>query len=578
MACKQPAAAVRHAVLVASLLCLVPEAGAQPVNVDLTVPPTAFAHFWKRCVGSGHMLLGTRSDWQQHLRRAKDELGFVGIRGHGIFNDDMSVMPRPGVYDFFNVDQVYDYLMELDVTPIVELSFMPLALARCSPGDCKYAFNNHGAYKGLTMPPANFTEWHDLVKALTLHFVERYGLDAVETWRFEVWNELWGMDFPHPYMDLYAASVKAIKAVSPTLKVGGPATMQVLHVADFVQAVQSAGLPFDFVSTHLYPTDPECPTAEGETSCFTRLISEARNIVRKHAPGKEFYITEYNAGLSLKDGRDLDAPFAAAFALRQVAAIEDVDMFSWWTFTDIFEEQWQQSAPFQNGFGLQTIHGVAKPSWRAFQLLKDAGSWRARISGPVSPLDANASLSVLATLDEQSLDAATQLQLFVADWSPASSTRYSCSPAKGQCVHDPQGSYTDFALCNAQCRSLPMAMLVSGNQSAAPPGRQVNITIKHNGLGPLGAPAAEVHATMARIDDTHANAKAEWVRMGRPPYLKRDGIAQLEGASQLVEEAVAVHRSPDGLTSTVIVTLAPYSAARLKITATLASMEAAVVV
>lgn len=349
--------------------------------VDLTQPPAAFQHFWKRCIGTGHMLLGTRADWQQHLLKARDELGIMGIRGHGLLDDDMSVMPRKGQYEFFNVDTVFDFLHAAKIKPVVELSFMPMALVHCAPENCSYAFNNHGAYKGLRMPPTDFGKWEELITTLAQHFVERYGLEEVATWDFEVWNELWGMDFPHPYMDLYASSAKALKAVSPQLRVGGPATMQVLHVEDFIDAAQAADLPIDFVSTHLYPTDPECPGGKhsklpgnGDPDCFTRLIHGARNITRKKVPGAEFLITEYNAGLGLKDGLDLDAPFGAAFAFRQIAAIQDVDMFSWWTFTDIFEEQWMKSQPFHNGFGLQTIHGVAKPAWRAFQLLKEAGS------------------------------------------------------------------------------------------------------------------------------------------------------------------------------------------------------------
>lgn len=125
-------------------------------TVDLTASPTPFAKYWQRCVGSGHMLLGTREDWRRHLKLAVDELGFTGIRGHGLFDDDMSVHPRSGDYQFYNVDQVYDYLHSLGIKPVVELSFMPSALVSCggnSQPACRYAFGAPGGYKGLTMPP-----------------------------------------------------------------------------------------------------------------------------------------------------------------------------------------------------------------------------------------------------------------------------------------------------------------------------------------------------------------------------------------------------------------------------------------
>ena len=46
----------------------------------------------------------------------------------------------------------------------------------------------------------------------------------MQRWSFEVWNELWGVPYPEPYMVLYNASARAVKAVHPSLLVGGPAT------------------------------------------------------------------------------------------------------------------------------------------------------------------------------------------------------------------------------------------------------------------------------------------------------------------------------------------------------------------
>ena len=62
---------------------------------------------------------------------------------------------------------------------------------------------------------------------------------------------MWGMDFPHPYMTLYNASATAVKSVGPNLRIGGPATMQLQHVADFMAAAKAMRVPFDFVSTHM---------------------------------------------------------------------------------------------------------------------------------------------------------------------------------------------------------------------------------------------------------------------------------------------------------------------------------------
>jgi xylan 1,4-beta-xylosidase len=79
--------------------------------------------------------------------------------------------------------------MSIGVRPVVELSFMPRALVNCTPDQCSYAFDDPaGGYKGLVMPPKNFNDWYLLVQALAGHLVERYGLEEVSQWDFEVWN------------------------------------------------------------------------------------------------------------------------------------------------------------------------------------------------------------------------------------------------------------------------------------------------------------------------------------------------------------------------------------------------------
>ena len=113
---------------------------------------------------------------------------------------------------------------------------------------CQHAFGDNGGYKGVKMPPADPQDWYALVKALAEHLVWRYGLPEVSTWKFEVWNEMWGVDFPDPYMSLYNASARALKAVDSALKVGGPATMQTLYVPEFIANASAHGIPVDFVS------------------------------------------------------------------------------------------------------------------------------------------------------------------------------------------------------------------------------------------------------------------------------------------------------------------------------------------
>lgn len=44
-------------------------------------------------------------------------------------------------------------------------------------------------YKGGISPPSSYTKWANLVTALVAGVVDRYGLEEVKQWGFEVWNE-----------------------------------------------------------------------------------------------------------------------------------------------------------------------------------------------------------------------------------------------------------------------------------------------------------------------------------------------------------------------------------------------------
>ena len=514
-------------------------------SVNVTGAASPFPHYWKRCFGSGHALLGTRVDWRAHLQRARDELGLAGVRFHGVLDDDMSVTPDGRSYYFYNVDVVFDNLVALGITPIVELSFLPRALAHCTPSDCSYAFNDPGSYKGVQGIPRDqngapdYGAWYNLVHAFAAHLVERHGLAAIAEWHFEVWNEMWGVQFPSEYMPLYNASARALKAVDASLRVGGPATMQTQHLGAFVDACARGRVPVDFVSSHLYPSDPNCTTArEGarDPDCFAHTIARAAGFVRDAAARNglaplPFLVTEYKDGLQGGPGYGGGGPhgdtgYAAAFITRTVPMLDGAgaDVLSWWTFTDVFEENWLRGVPFYGGFGLLTSQGVAKPAYRAFQLLAGAGAARvaARVADPLPPpagatAEDYSTVSVLAT---------------VADGNGGG----------GGCARGLQVFLANFA---------PMA----GATGAAWTPVARNVSLRLGGLS-----STALRFVLTRVDDTATDPYAQWEAMGKPQYLTEAQLATLHAASEPAASVVDV--PADGA---LALTLPPYGVAHLKV-------------
>jgi len=467
---------------------------------DLSGPNTDFPHFWEHTVGSGHATLALRSDWQAQLKQTHDDLGMRHVRFHGILSDDMGTLVSEGdtfFYSFFNTDQIFDFLLSIGMKPFVELSFMPSALAS---GD-QTVFH----YRANVTPPKDYAEWAVLIRKLVSHWVDRYGLDEVRQWFFEVWNEpnltAFGAGKQSDYFELYRYTVQAIKGVDTMLKVGGPATAANAWIDDFLAFCKTNDLPADFVSTHHYPTDafgkPGDDT-EAQLAASTRsVLREQTRAVREKAGTLPIYYTEWCTSSNPRDPMH-DDPYAAAFIVKTILEASGlVQGYSYWTFSDIFEENYFPSVPFQGGFGLLNIHGIAKPAYRAFQLLHELGAQMLPVEGSHETVDA-----WFVRGDQHSTLVLTNFAL----------------PR-----HPIETEQVCFALKSAK-------------------------------------PATT--ASIRRIDLDHANAKRHWEQLGKPEYLSAATVAELKDLSQLRSEPVAVEDEAGILKITV--SMLPQSVAAIQ--------------
>jgi xylan 1,4-beta-xylosidase len=348
-------------------------------------------HTWEHTIGSDHALMALRDDWRAQLRRCHRELGFRHVRFHGLLSDDVGTLTTQNgamLRSFFNADQIFDHLLSFGMRPFVELSFMPSALA----SGYKTVFK----YRGNVTPPSDYRQWAMLIGALAKHWVGRYGLRETRQWFFEVWNEpnlpaFWA-GTQADYFLLYRRTAEALKSVDASLRVGGPATAKNEWIEEFLEFCDSRGLPADFVTTHHYPTDAfgapgddtETQLAQSQRSTLRRQAQDAR----RRSGRRPLHYTEWNTSSNPRDPLH-DGPYAAAFVAKTVMeAAELVDGYSFWTFSDLFEENYFPSVPFHGGFGLMTIHGIPKPVYRAFELLHRLGTERLVVDGMHHTVDA----------------------------------------------------------------------------------------------------------------------------------------------------------------------------------------------
>ncbi|MGH2542642.1 MAG: GH39 family glycosyl hydrolase, partial [Ardenticatenaceae bacterium] len=306
------------------------------------------------------------------------------VRFHGILSEPMGTLichAEEFLYSFFNTDQIFDFLLSIGMRPFIELSFMPETLASGS----KTVFN----YQSNVTPPKDYEQWATLIRRLVSHWVERYGIAEVSQWFFEVWNEpnlhhFWTGE-QEDYFKLYRHTVEAIKGIDASLQVGGPATAQNEWLEPFLEFCAQNDLPADFATTHYYPTDA---FGKPGADTMTQLANAPRDVMQQRATearravgDRPLYYTEWNVSSNPRDPLH-DQPFAAAFATHIIMSFADlVQGYSFWTFSDIFEENYFPSVPFHGGFGLLNIHGIPKPVYRAFELLHHLGTERLPVEG-----------------------------------------------------------------------------------------------------------------------------------------------------------------------------------------------------
>jgi len=354
------------------------------VVIDARAPGHAFPHFWEQTFGSGRAILTLRESYRSDLREVKKVTEFGYVRFHNILHDEQGVYDEDDqghpIYNFSYVDQIYDGLLANGVRPFVEISFMPKKLALREDVHPFW-------YKQIVSPPKDYGKWDDLMRAFGKHLVERYGIDEVAQWYFEVWNEpnidFWSGDPKQAtYFELYDHTARALKSVSPRLRVGGPASSSAHWVDDFIRHAAANDVPTDFISSHsygddtvedLFGTSEDMPMRKRVCASIKKVHDQIMSSAR---PGLPLMWTEWNVPsygeLGARDTEYVGA--ALADDIRQCDGL--VTMMSFWTFSDVFEEGGPKREPFDGGFGLMAMGGIKKPSYTGFALLHKLGSER----------------------------------------------------------------------------------------------------------------------------------------------------------------------------------------------------------
>ncbi|MFP4016312.1 MAG: GH39 family glycosyl hydrolase, partial [Halanaerobiales bacterium] len=283
-------------------------------------------------------------------------------------------------YNFTYLDRIIDSYLENDIRPFLELGFMPEKL---KTGEQTVFY-----WKGNVTPPASYEKWAELITATFEHLIERYGREEIVTWPVEVWNEpnipFWAGTMEE-YFKLYDYSAEAVKNVDSRIQVGGPSICGVeteKWLRGFFEHCIENESSLDFITRHCYTANQ--PTNQGQFTYHTLNdptymideLKETRKIMDDYPEIADMplHITEFNSSY-VPTCPVHDTDFHAAYIARILSeAGEYADSYSYWTFSDVFEEKDIPSSVFHGGFGLVALNSIKKPTFYAFEFFSRAGN------------------------------------------------------------------------------------------------------------------------------------------------------------------------------------------------------------
>ncbi|NQT51579.1 hypothetical protein HQ576_05995, partial [bacterium] len=224
------------------------------------------------------------------------------------------------VYQFADQDKLVEHIRKCNLRPMFLLHTLPREIASEPPP---------GERKASCCPPRDYKVWQRVVRRFVQHYADKYGVDEVSQWYWEIWNEpdLWWSNWKSQgkhagydaYFRLFDHAAAGIREVLPKARIGGPAVAGwprdypaklLQHAVDGTNDVTGEkGSPLGFLSYH------------GYAGTFDQMLKlyEAKAALDRHGKGRpiEIVSTEYGNAIW---GADVAGRYQAAALCQMLDA------------------------------------------------------------------------------------------------------------------------------------------------------------------------------------------------------------------------------------------------------------------
>jgi xylan 1,4-beta-xylosidase len=363
------------------------------IEVNTTCCIKNLTHNFKTFTGVGRAKELLLERVQSELRTLQKEVGFKYVKFHGILDDSMMLYneDRHGnpYLTYTYIDEVMDFLMSIRLKPLIQFSFMPRLLAKDPTNTIFYN-------PVILSEPNNYSNWEFLITQLTMHFIERYGIDEVRTWFFSFWNVpfqsyIFSFSSDEIAYELYKLTWSSVKKCDNQLKFGTPSYGSISFFCDeyydFLDYCKENNCYPDFYNIHCYPV--KTSTTKGLATLGEDLLdngdgdkiilSEDPDYMSKSLeslkmkltsyPKLPIYITEWASTSAHRDWLN-DTCYRSSYIIKNILEnYDEVGSFGNWCLSDTLEELPFDNEVFHGELGLFTYNGIKKPAYYAFTFL-----------------------------------------------------------------------------------------------------------------------------------------------------------------------------------------------------------------
>ncbi|RHT37029.1 helix-turn-helix domain-containing protein [Firmicutes bacterium AM31-12AC] len=321
-------------------------------------------------IGDGYLLL--QSEAQQQVERIQKQIGVKYARIWNILSKEHCFSEKDG-YNFRKLDQVLDFLLDHHLKPYLEVGSKPSLFMYTPERSINIEKTKVDSY--------DFKTFSDIIRELCVHLVNRYGVEELETWYFEYWNDP-ALNITEPdgeYYQRFELLYRTMKNYSEEISVGGAGFIlgyETLVCKKIFPIWKAREIHPDFLSicSFQYIALIEDGGRLGRKSIDSQYMLNQTEIMKEVMKETgfqipELHIDEWNFTISNRNVLN-DSCEQGAYILKNCIDMNGaVDMMAYWHALDLYSDYYDTDTVLNGDSGLVSRDGICKPSFYAFQFM-----------------------------------------------------------------------------------------------------------------------------------------------------------------------------------------------------------------